>query len=190
VTPTSESGLQRGSWLANGRVLRLPTGPHYRFVLIFTGVMVAGMVALLVDPVDKHLIVPFTGALTALSATLIDLMGGGAIASGAQLSSAGGCTIFVANGCNGIEASLTLAAAILAFPAPLGRRLAGAAIGIGLVQAINLLRIVSLLYLSCWSARWFEFFHYYLWDAVIMLDCVLIFIVWARRQRPPRPAPH
>jgi len=168
---------------------RLKAHPRWRFVLIFAGMMVGGMTALLLDPVDDYIVEPFTSGLTKLSSLLIQLAGGAASASGEQLSLPGHCSVRVANGCNAVEASVTLAAAILAFPAPLTRRLAGLVVAVGMLQAINLLRIISLLYLSCWSARWFEFFHLYLWDAVIMLDCVLIFIGFCRWQRSPPARP-
>lgn len=169
-------------------MLRNRIHPGYRYVLIFAALMIGGMAALLADPVEKDVVVPFTGALTTLSAALIDAAGGTASAAGEQLSLSGHCTVIVANGCNAVEASVALAAAILAFPAPLGRRLVGTFVGVGLIQVVNLLRIISLLYLSCWSMRWFEFFHWYLWDAVIMLDCVLVFIGWCRWQQRFRPA--
>lgn len=169
-------------------MLRSLAHPRFRLVLIFAGVLIGGMAALLLDPVDKGIIVPFSTGLTKLCALLIDIAGGAASASGQQLSLRGQCAVTVSNGCNAVEASLVLAAAILAFPAPFGQRLLGTAIGVGIVQAVNLLRIISLLYLSCWSARWFEFFHWYLWDAVIMLDCLLFFIGWCRWQRRPHRA--
>jgi exosortase/archaeosortase family protein len=48
------------------------------------------------------------------------------------------------------------------------------------IQALNLVRIVSLFYLVQWSARAFEFAHLYLWQALIMLDVLLAWLLWLR----------
>ena len=47
-------------------------------------------------------------------------------------------------GCNGVEATLVLAAAMLAYPATCRHRLAGIAVGAAPVQLMNLVRVVSL----------------------------------------------
>lgn len=158
-----------------------------RFLLGFAAISVIGIACLLIEPIDTGLIQPFSHDLAFASAAAINLFGGDAAANGAILSlvKAGG-GVEIANGCNAIEASILLAAAILAFPARPGRRLIGAAIGILMLQLVNLLRIISLLYLSRYAPSWFDFFHLYLWDALIMLDGLLIFLVWHRWQDRPR----
>jgi exosortase H (IPTLxxWG-CTERM-specific) len=158
-----------------------------RFLGGFAAISVAGIAALLIEPIDTGLIQPFCRMLAAASAAAITLFGGSAAANGAILSlvKAGG-GVEIANGCNAVEASILLAAAILAFPARIGHRLIGAALGILMLQVVNLLRIVSLLYLNRYAPSWFDFFHLYLWDALIMLDGLLIFLVWHRWQDRPR----
>ena len=59
------------------------------------------------------------------------------------------------------------------------------------LQAVNLLRIISLLYLSRGSQPMFDFFHHYVWDAMIGLEGLLVFFFWtrwqARRAQPGSP---
>ena len=58
------------------------------------------------------------------------------------------------------------------------------------LQLVNLLRIISLLYLSRGSESMFEFFHHYVWDAMIGLEGLLVFFFWTRWQsRQPGNAP-
>ena len=67
---------------------------------------------------------------------------------------------------------------------------AGIAIGIAAVQVVNLLRIISLYYLGKWNMTVFEFAHLYLWQALIMLDVLVVWMLWIRwiaRQQPPSP---
>jgi exosortase H (IPTLxxWG-CTERM-specific) len=74
-----------------------------------------------------------------------------------------------------------LIAAMLAFPAKWQHKLVGLAIGIAAVQAFNVVRIISLFYLGQWNMGWFRFAHEYLWQGLIMLDVLVIFMIWARR---------
>jgi exosortase H (IPTLxxWG-CTERM-specific) len=158
-----------------------------RYLTGFGVLSIAGIAALLVEPVDTGFIQPFSHGLAVISAAAVNLFGGNAATQGAILSLVeNGGGVEIANGCNAIEASILLAAAILAFPARLGHRLLGATVGFVLLQAVNLLRIISLLYLERYAQGWFDFFHLYLWDGLIMLDGLLIFLLWHRWQdRPP-----
>jgi exosortase H (IPTLxxWG-CTERM-specific) len=168
---------------------RSPMSPALRFTLTFAALVIGGMGALLTDTVDKSVVLPFTEGLAALCAAAIRLCGGSAIAIGRHLQFVSGCGgVTVENGCNAIEVSILFAAAILAYPAPARRRLVGAIFGVSLLQGINLVRIISLLYLSCHSKSWFDLVHLYFWDAVIMLDGLVIFLIWQRWQAARRPA--
>lgn len=68
--------------------------------------------------------------------------------------------------------------------------------GIGLgfiaVQAVNLLRVVTLFFLGQWNFKVFEFAHLYMWQALIMLDVLVVWLLWMRvvaRRDPAAPAP-
>ena len=54
------------------------------------------------------------------------------------------------------------------------------AAGIAAVQAANVLRVVSLYYLGQWNLAVFEFAHLYLWQALIMLDVLVVWLLWIR----------
>jgi exosortase H (IPTLxxWG-CTERM-specific) len=98
----------------------------------------------------------------------------------------GGFGVTILAGCNGIEAMIVLAAAMLAYPAPLKHRLAGIAVGIIAIQALNLVRIVSLFYIGQWNREVFEWAHLYAWQVLIMLDALIVWLLWLRAL--PRPA--
>lgn len=158
-----------------------PRAPALRFLGIFAVLATAGIAALLAVPVDEGIVQPFNRFLALASSAAINLCGGHAVTYGMVLALAdAGGGVEIANGCNAVEASILLAAAILAFPAAPVARLCGAAAGIASLQLLNLVRIVSLLYLNRYAPGWFDFFHLYLWDGVIMLDGLLIFMVWQR----------
>src|SRR4029450_3078261 len=114
-------------------------------------------------------------------------------------STQNGFAVSIEAGCNGVEATIVLIAAMLAFPAPWKNKLMGLAAGIVAVQGLNILRVISLFYLGQWDYKVFEWAHLYVWQALIMLDVLIVWLVWVRtlpagsddapRGPPPTSAP-
>ena len=48
------------------------------------------------------------------------------------------------------------------------------------IQLLNLVRIISLYYLGQWNYTAFEWFHLYLWQALIILDALVVWLIWLR----------
>lgn len=133
-------------------------------------------------------VTPWTNALAAISADIVKLFDAQVLADGKVLQSLrNGFAVSIEAGCNGVEATIVLIAAMLAFPATWPRKLAGVAIGIVAVQGLNVVRVISLFYLGQWSHEAFEFAHRYVWQALIMLDVLIIWLLWVRTL--PRAAP-
>lgn len=127
------------------------------------------------------LIIPFTTGLAHVSAFLIKLFDGDAQSAGKVIWSATtGFGVSIEAACNGVEAMIILFAALMAFPATWRQRLVGLAIGMVAIQALNLVRIISLFYLGQWDKDWFEFFHLYLWQMLIILDALFVWLLWLR----------
>ena len=53
-------------------------------------------------------------------------------------------------------------------------------IGVIAVQGLNVVRVISLFYLGQWSFGAFEFAHLYVWQALIMLDVLIVWLLWVR----------
>src|SRR5690348_14421935 len=120
---------------------------------------------------QRRFVEPWTDVLASISATIVKLFDGNAVAHGKVLQSmTNGFAVSIEAGCNGVEATIVLLAAVLAFPAPWPRKLAGLAAGIVAVQGLNVVRIISLFYLGQWNFEAFEWAHLYVWQALIMLD--------------------
>ncbi len=158
-----------------------------RFFIIFSVLLVGLFTLEILQPVEKHVILPFTSAIADLSVWIVGLFDDGVIASGNVIrDQASGFGVRIERGCNGVEAVIILAAAVFAFPAPLRSKLIGLAIGFLAIQALNLVRIISLFYLGQWNYTAFEWFHLYLWQALIILDALVVWLIWLRTL--PRPA--
>jgi len=132
-------------------------------------------------PVQEHVIVPFTSMLARLSAALILPFDSTAIAYGKILQFKDtGFAVSIEAGCNGVEATIVLVAAIVAYPANWRARLIAIGLGFLAIQIMNLARIISLFYLGNWNMDIFSWIHLYLWPSLIMLDVLIVFIVYLR----------
>lgn len=161
-----------------------------RFLLLFL-VILSGLFAAELTPPGQALVVPWTAILARLSASLINLFDPHVIAYGKVIQSqTTGFGVTIEAGCNAVEACIILIAAILAFPAPWRHKVLGVAVGIVAVQGINILRIISLYYLGQWRADAFEFAHLYLWQALIMLDVLVVWLIWIRAMPVPIATAH
>jgi exosortase H (IPTLxxWG-CTERM-specific) len=154
-------------------------GPRVRFLVLFPLAMALGF-ALLQAPAVNRLVGRFTEGLVDASAALIHVFRGKAAVSGAVLSSpVNGFAVQVEDGCNAVNVTILLWAAILVYPAGWSAKLKGLAAGTLALHGLNLVRIITLFYLGQYSRPWFDFAHLYLWESLIVLDTLAIFWGWA-----------
>ena len=139
---------------------------------------------------QRWFVLPWTDSLAAISADIVKLFDPGVIAEGKVLQSASnGFAVSIEAGCNGVEATIVLVAAMLAFPATWKRKLFGLALGVTAVQGLNVVRVISLFYLGQWNQDAFEFAHQYVWQALIMLDVLIVWLLWVRTLPRAGPLP-
>jgi exosortase H (IPTLxxWG-CTERM-specific) len=187
------SGTRLGVSLSSSLLSDRPA-TMLRFVLLFAVLLAGLFVAELLQPVDDYVILPFTGAIAKVCVFIVGSFDPHALAIGKELrSTTNGFAISIERGCNGVEAVIILVSAMLAFPAPWKHKLAGIGIGFVAIQLLNLVRIISLFYLGQWNRTWFDWFHLYLWQALIVLDALVVFLIWLRylpydERRDERPA--
>ncbi len=153
-----------------------------RFFLMFV-VLLAVLFGLELTPwAQQWLIEPWTGALASISTWIVTLFDGNVAAAGKVMrSTTNGFAVSIEAGCNGVEATLVLLAAMLAFPAPWRYKVLGLVVGVFAVQLLNILRVISLFYLGQWNYDVFEWAHLYVWQALIMLDVLVVWLIWVRR---------
>jgi exosortase H (IPTLxxWG-CTERM-specific) len=152
-----------------------------RFFILFVVLQAALFGAELTPWAQRYFVVPWTNELAAISAGLVTLVDPDVTAVGNVLRSThGGFAVSIEAGCNGVEATIVLLAAVLAFPAPWKNKLAGLLAGVLAVQGLNVVRVISLFYLGQWNTEVFEWAHLYVWQALIMLDVLIVWLVWVR----------
>ncbi|MBS0314618.1 MAG: exosortase H [Burkholderiales bacterium] len=165
-----------------------------RFLILFVLIQAVLFGAQLTPWGQEYFVIPWTNGLAHFCAQLVALFDSGAEATGKILrSTSNGFAVSIEAGCNGVEATLVLIAAIFAFPATWKQKLWGFGLGFIAVQGLNVVRIISLFYLGQWNMTAFEWAHLYIWQALIMLDVLIVWLIWVRRihratpHEPPSP---
>lgn len=160
-----------------------------RFIALFIALIVFLFATELSRPAQTYFVLPWTNALTATAAFLLQTFDSTVVANGKVIANTkSGFSVSVEAGCNGIEAVIVLLAAMIAYSAPWRYKLFGIAVGALTIQLMNLVRVITLFYLGQWSVRAFEWAHLYVWQALIMLDVVVVWLVWIRmlpREKSP-----
>ncbi|MBK7815971.1 MAG: exosortase H [Rhodocyclaceae bacterium] len=156
-----------------------------RFFLIFLGSQLLLFGVELMQPVQQHLVLPWTAFLAKLCVMLVTLFDANAAAMGKVLwNPTTGFGVSIEPGCNGIEACIVLFAAVVAFPTDWRHKVWGLLLGFLAVQGLNVVRVISLFYLGQWNDTAFRVAHEYLWQGLIMLDVLIVWLLWVRRASP------
>lgn len=164
-----------------------------RFFLLFITIQLTLFGINMLGVVQQHLVLPWTALLARICVALVTLFDSTAAAAGKVLwNTVTGFGVSIEPGCNGIEACIVLFAAVLAFPSTWRHKLVGLVAGFVAVQALNVVRVISLFYLGQWNTDVFNFAHEFLWQALIMLDVLIVWLLWVRagskaqaRSEPP-----
>lgn len=162
-----------------------------RYALIYSMVLAAGFVLETTPWAQAFTVGTWTQFLADISGGVMQWFDGKVVVQGSNLRNGQtGYAVSIKAGCNGVEAAMILAAAILAYPAPWGRKLLGMVVGVAAIQVLNIIRIISLYYLGEWSAKALDIAHLYVWPGLIILDALIIFLAWMHWQGKPsgRPA--
>ncbi len=158
----------------------------YLFLGRFVGLLITFALLVSWKPVNDHVIVPFTTGIARATAVVLNVMGERVTVVGTEIRSPG-FGVDIENGCNGVETALLFCAAVLAFPASWRARGIGLALGFLAIQAINLIRVISLFWIGKHHPALFSAAHTVLWQSAVVLAGVLLFLLWASRQRSGAP---
>jgi len=152
-----------------------------RFFILFTVLLVGLFTLEILQPAEKYVILPFTSFIADISVWIIQMFDDNVMSiSNVIRDKTTGFGVRIERGCNGVEAVIILFAAIFSFPAPFKSKMIGFIIGFFAIQGLNLVRIVSLFYLGQWNQVAFEWFHLYLWQALIIMDALVVWLIWLR----------
>ncbi len=169
----------------------LPSSPwqayrqEIQFLVLFVVILGGGFTLISVNAVNDNVIVPFTAVVARASGFWLHVIDSsvemhGTIIRNPQFA------VNIQNGCNGIETIIIFLAAVIAFPASWKARIAGLAIGIVAIQIVNLVRVVALFLTGVHFPALFDNSHTVIWQTIVILSGVLLWIFWANRFAVPR----
>jgi exosortase/archaeosortase family protein len=151
--------------------------------VLFFGLKFGGLIALLYGllaiPAAEQLLYGYLKANAWASCGILDLLGQGTHVSDVTIaSSAHPFAIAIRRGCDAVEPTWLLCAAILAFPGPWKRKFAGMLFGIVVLQVLNLMRIVSLYWIGSRFPALFPSMHLEVWPTLFILVAISLFVGW------------
>lgn len=168
-----------------------PQGSFYQrnrrevnFLVIFLVLLAVGFTLISVNWVNAHVIEPFTAGIAKTSGATLNLLGQKVTMRGTEIHSSK-FAVNIRNGCNGVEAMLIFLAAVVAFPARWKPKLAGLALGFLAIQLVNLIRVVALFLTGIYFPKVFDTSHTVVWQTIVILFAVLLWIFWANRFAHP-----
>lgn len=87
----------------------------------------------------------------------------------------------IAQACNGLELLVLYIGFIVCMPSNIKRKLLYIGIGILLLDSVNILRCVGLIYLREYFHAYFEFAHHYIFKIMIYTATFLIWVRFSRK---------
>lgn len=160
-----------------------------KFLVWFVVILAGSFTLLSLNAVNDHVIEPFTAGIATVSGHTLNLLGQGITQEGTIVRNEQ-FAVNIRNGCNGVETMVIFLAAVLAFPATWKSRGIGLALGIVAIQGINLVRVVALFLTGSYFRDFFDTSHTVVWQTVVILFGVLLWILWANRYATPvKPEP-
>ena len=158
---------------------RLWQRPDIRFLVLFLGILLVAFTTIAFQTVNDAVVNPYTGFVARMSGTVLGFLGEDITVAGCELRSPR-FAVTIYNGCNGLITSLIFVSGVLAFPASWRAKAIGIAGGLLAIQVINLVRIVSLYYIGVFLPDYFDESHILIWQSLVILAGVGLWIVWAR----------
>jgi len=103
-----------------------------------------------------------------------------------------GFSVTIIEECIGVYEMLIFATGVLAFPASARSRTIGLLMGLPLLYAINVARILMLVVVGHYAPSQFDFMHLYFWQATLILMITGVWLLWlyAIVRNDPKSLPH
>jgi exosortase/archaeosortase family protein len=182
-----QPGLSWRSFKQEWRTWLEARKPVLLFGLKF-GLLIALLYAVLSTSFFDRALYGYLEANAWLANSILNLCGQGSHVSEVTITSPR-FSMAIRRGCDAVEPTWLLCAAMLAFPSRFVPKLYGMLVGIVVLQLLNLLRIISLYWIGIHWPAFFNSAHLEIWPVVFILIAILIFVRW-RTWPPTTPKAH
>ena len=150
-----------------------------KFLVTYAALM--GLFLLLIgyEPIKRVLDIDglYSRGIVAVTAFFLE-SAGMAVRTSSTILRIPGAALDIRFGCNGLEAMLIYSIALLAFPAPWIKRVTGILAGFVIMQALNIVRIIALAFVRVHCPGFFELFHIYIAQGILIAVALVLFIAW------------
>jgi len=161
-------------------------GPVLRFGLLF-GLWLAVFYGLLATPIFDRALYAYLEANAWLANAILSGLGQSTHVSEVTIASPR-FVMAIRRGCDAVEPTWLLCAAMISFPAPLLHKLKGILAAIVLLQLLNLVRIITLYWIGIHLPGFFNSAHLEIWPTAFIVVAIVFFIGW--RETSPQPEIH
>lgn len=170
----------RSSWLAD-------KAPVLRFVLILGGLMAAFNLFFYMGFSKSDSFNTYLGWNAKVSAAILGLLGDDARVSGVTLSTPR-FALTLMPGCDALQTSAFFVFAVLAAPISVSllSRVAPLVLGMVVLLAINVVRIISLYYTGVYFPSAFATMHIDVWQALFIFLPIFFWLTWSRWAMRPK----
>ena len=111
---------------------------------------------------------------------LLNLLGASTTVDGAIVSSDSFALIIVAE-CTALGPLVMFTGAVVAYPTSHAAKLKGLLLGLAVLTAVNLVRIVSLFWIGSAHPQYLDVAHLLVWQTAIILFAIVLWLVWWER---------
>jgi len=156
---------------------------------LFGGIIAAFFLITSIKPVYEVTVAPFTAVVAWVSTRFLEMGFDGVVRQGTIIRIEGGTPLDIKDECNGIYATFIFLAATLAYPARLVPKLIGLGGGFLAIFLVNQVRVVTLFVIAKNWPSLMEDFHIFVWQTVVVIFAVLLWLFWADRIAGRRSGP-
>ncbi len=163
--------------LAEGRPSSAPWRQVWAAVIVGTGLLLAaGVYSGLVGGPAVRAVAEVTARW---SSAILGLLGLATVVNGTVVSSREFAVDIVAE-CTALGLLTVFIAAVVAFPAASARsKMVGAALGVVLLSALNLVRIASLFWIGANYREHLDVAHLLVWQSAMVLAGIVLWLIWS-----------
>lgn len=167
-------GLDRAAPPAGGR------DPWLRFALLFAALAILSEIVYYGFALDSKLFHSYLETVARISGFILGHLTTGVNVRGSVISGHL-FSLQIAQGCDAYRICALLCSAMIAFPAPLGTKAWGLALGLLWLNLLNFVRIVGLYFIGGYYHEQFQQSHEIYFPIFLICMTVLAWILWVRR---------
>jgi exosortase H (IPTLxxWG-CTERM-specific) len=154
--------------------------PLIKAYLIFFACILSFYTLLRTSMLREYVAEPLAVAFATVSGLALNLLSLKATVSGTMLR-VQGFSAQIDDVCTGIFVVAIYLSAVLAYPSRPREKLKGLVLGASTILILNLVRVVSLMYIGLYLPEFFETAHLLVWQSLIIFSALFVWIYWTER---------